>query len=198
MQEYKQDPMASDSDDTQKIRQAEQRAIRKKKVKAPASFPQSSSSTISKAPSFRFWNASFQNGYSPPIPTKTKFEYNANNSFNNLFKNPFRFTRTPKVQTTAWVGENKATEEKTVQKFNSSTKQTELEDLISKEMIRKFEKVNKSFNSFKPLLSKVLKKARENSTTQTCSSYFEKWKIFQLSFQRSMFYQWTSFIKYFT
>ena len=33
VQEYEQDPMASDSDDAQKIRQAEQRAIRKKKVK---------------------------------------------------------------------------------------------------------------------------------------------------------------------
>ena len=30
-------------------------------------------------------------------------------------------------------------------------------------MLRKFDKVNKSFNSFKPLLSKVLKEARENN-----------------------------------
>ena len=51
--------MASDSDDAQKIRQAEQKAIRKKKVKT-------------------------------------------------------LFTRTPKVQTPAWVAENKATGEKTV------------------------------------------------------------------------------------
>ena len=42
VQEYEQDPMASDSDDAQKIRQAKQRAIRKKKVKTPASFTQSS------------------------------------------------------------------------------------------------------------------------------------------------------------
>ena len=41
VQEYEQDPMASDSDDAQKIRQAKQRAIRKKKVKTPASFTQS-------------------------------------------------------------------------------------------------------------------------------------------------------------
>ena len=33
VQEYEQDPMASDSDDAQKVRQGEQRAIRKKKVK---------------------------------------------------------------------------------------------------------------------------------------------------------------------
>ena len=33
VQEYEQDPMASDSNDAQKIRQAERRAIRKKKVK---------------------------------------------------------------------------------------------------------------------------------------------------------------------
>ena len=94
MQEYKQDPMASDSDDAQKIKQAQQKAIRKRKVKTSTSFKQSSSSTISKASSFQFRNASFQNGYSPP---KTKFECNANNPlnnpFNNLFNNPFRFTR---------------------------------------------------------------------------------------------------------
>ena len=70
VQEYKQDPMASDSDDAQKIRQAELRAVRKRKVKTPASFTQSSSSTISKAPSFQFRNANFQNGYSPPVPQK--------------------------------------------------------------------------------------------------------------------------------
>ena len=96
MQEYEQDPMARDSLNGQKIRLAEQRAIRKRKVKTPANFTQSSSSTSSKAPSFRFWNASFQNGYSPAIPTKTKFEYNANSSFNNPFNNPFRYTRTSK------------------------------------------------------------------------------------------------------
>ena len=49
-------------------------------------------------------------------------------------------------------------------------------------MIRKFEKVNKSFNSFKPLLSKVLTQARENSTTKTYSSYFEKWRIWATHF----------------
>ena len=49
-------------------------------------------------------------------------------------------------------------------------------------MMGKFEKVNTSFNSFKPLLSKVLTKARENSTTKTYSSYFEKWKIWATQF----------------
>ena len=44
------------------------------------------------------------------------------------------------------------------------------------------EKVNISFNSFKPLLSKVLTKAREKSTTKTYSSYFEKWKIWATQF----------------
>ena len=85
VQEYEQDFMASDSDDPQKIRQAEQRAIRKRKLKTPSRFTQSSSSTISKAPSFQFRNANFQNGYSRPISTKTKFEYNLNNPFNNPF-----------------------------------------------------------------------------------------------------------------
>ena len=107
VQEYEQDPMASDFDDAQKIRQAEQRAIRKRKAKTPSSFTKSSSSTISKAPRFQFRNASFQNGYSPPIPTKTKFEYHSNNAFNNPFNNhfnnPFRFTRTPK-STDTYIG----------------------------------------------------------------------------------------------
>ena len=44
-------------------------------------------------------------------------------------------------------------------------------------MIRKFERVTKSFDSFKPLLSKVLTKAKEISITKTYSSYFENWKI---------------------
>ena len=88
----------------------------------------------------------------------------------------------PKVQTPAWVAENKATGEKTVRKFNNKTKQAELQDIISKEMIRKFEKVNKSFNSYKPLLSKVLTKTREKSTTKTYSSYFEEWKTWATQF----------------
>ena len=70
VQEYEQDPMSSNSDDAQKIRQAEQMAIRKRKVKTTASFTQSSSSTISKALSFQFRNVGFQNGYFLPIPTK--------------------------------------------------------------------------------------------------------------------------------
>ena len=49
-------------------------------------------------------------------------------------------------------------------------------------MVRQFEKVNKSFNSFKPFLSKVLTKARESSTTKTYSSYFKKWKIWAAKF----------------
>ena len=44
-------------------------------------------------------------------------------------------------------------------------------------MVGKFEKVNKSFNSFKPLLSKILTKAWENSTTKIYSSSLENWKI---------------------
>ena len=37
----------------------------------------------------------------------------------------------PKVQTPAWVAESKATREKTVRKFNSTTKQTELDGKVS-------------------------------------------------------------------
>ena len=83
-----------------------------------------------------------------------------------------------KVQTPAWVAQNKTTGEK----FNSTTKQTELQDIVSKEMIRKFEKINKAFNSYKPLLSKVLTKARENSATKTYSSHFVKYKIWETQF----------------
>ena len=92
LQEYEQDSI-----DAQKIRQ--NKAIRKRKVKAPTSFTQSTSSTIAKAPSFQFWDASFRNGSSLPISTK-RIEYNSNNPFSNLinnpFNNPFRPTRTPK------------------------------------------------------------------------------------------------------
>ena len=118
--------MASDSEDAQKIRQAELRAIRKRNVKTPASFTQSSSSTISKAPSSQFRNASFQNGYSLPVTTKTTFRYNSNNPFNN----PFRFARMPKVQTPSWAAESKATGEKTVPKFSCTKKQTELKGKV--------------------------------------------------------------------
>ena len=95
-----------------------------------------------------------------------------------------------KVQTPAWVAQNKTTGEK----FNSTTKQTELQDIVSKEMIRKFEKINKAFNSYKPLLSKVLTKARETAQLKLTVPILRNGKFGQLSFQRSTFYQRTSFI----
>ena len=49
-------------------------------------------------------------------------------------------------------------------------------------MVIKFEQVNKSFDSFKPLLSKVLTKSMENGTIKTYSSYFENWKIWAAQF----------------
>ena len=52
VQEYDQDSMASGSDYVQKIRQEEERAIRKREVKAPTNFTESSSPSISKTPSF--------------------------------------------------------------------------------------------------------------------------------------------------
>ena len=136
MQEYGQDPMTSDSDDAQKIRQAEQSAIRKRKVKTPASFTLLSSFTISKASSSQFWNASFQNGYSPPIPTK-KVNLNTVQSTPSIIPSTTPLTipsdspERPKVQTPARTAESKATGEKTVLKFKSTTKQTELEDKVS-------------------------------------------------------------------
>ena len=128
--------MTSDSDDAQKIRQAEQSAIRKRKVKTPASFTQLSSSTISKASSSQFWNASFQNGYSPPIPTK-KVNLNTVQSTTSIIPSTTPLTipsdspERPKVQRPAWIAESKAIGEKTVLKFKSTTKQTELEGKVS-------------------------------------------------------------------
>ena len=164
VQEHEQDPMESDSDNTQKNRQAKQRAIRKKKGKTPASFTQSSRSTISEAPSLPFSKMDIlcqslqkQNLNTMQITHSTIYSTILSTIFSDL---PER----PKVQIPAWVAENKVTGEKTIQQFNSTTKQTELEDIILKKIITKFEKVNKSFNSLKPLLSKVLTKAKENKT----------------------------------
>ena len=56
-------------------------------------------------------------------------------------------------------------------------------------MIRKFEKINKSFNSYKALLAI---QARENSTTKTYSSYFEKWKIWATQFPELFYHSFTS------
>ena len=129
--------MASNSDDVQKIRQAEQRAFRKRKVKAPPppsprpSFTRSSSSTISKAPIFQFCNASFQNGYIL-CQSLQKQNLNTIQTTPSIIPSatpsaiPSDSRERPKVQTPAWFAESKATEEKTVQKFNSTTKQTEL------------------------------------------------------------------------
>ena len=86
-------------------------------------------SMISKAPSFQFQNASFQNGYSLPISKKKK-------KLNTIQSTPSTIPSTillkilsdspkrPKVQTPAWIAESKAILEKAVLKFNSTTKQT--------------------------------------------------------------------------
>ena len=44
---------------------------------------------------------------------------------------PSYLPKRPKVQTPAWVAENKTTVEKTVRKFNSTTKRTELVGKVS-------------------------------------------------------------------
>ena len=58
----------------------------------------------------------------------------------------------PKVQTPTWVAENKATGEKTVSKFNSTTKKTELEGKVSYnffdsniELIDDFQNLNREY-----------------------------------------------------
>ena len=55
-------------------------------------------------------------------------------------------------------------------------------DIVSKEIVSKFKKVSRSINSFKPLLSKILKKLGENSKIKTCSYYFEKWETWAAQF----------------
>ena len=118
VQEYKQDPMASDSDNAQKIRQAEQKGIQKKKVKTPASFTQSSLSQFLKHPVFGFrmpaskmdiLRQSLQKQNSNTMQTTRSTIYSTTPS-TIASDSPER----PKVQTTAWVVENKATKEKTV------------------------------------------------------------------------------------
>ena len=108
-----------DSDEAQKIRQEEQRAVTKSEVKTPASFTQSSKSTISKTPSFQFRNARFHNGYFCQFLQKQ----NLNTIQTIPSANPSTIrSDSPehsKVQTLAWVVDSKATEEKT----ESSTEQ---------------------------------------------------------------------------
>ena len=94
VEEYEADPIASDSDDSRKIRQAEQRAIRKKK-KTPTSQQQSGSSTLTKPNGYQFRNASFNYGYSPPMPTYNQ-GYQGTKGFMQQNINPFRFVRTPR------------------------------------------------------------------------------------------------------
>ena len=91
VEEYEEDPIASDSDDSRKNPQAEQRAIRKKKNKTPTSSQQSSSSTWAKPNGFQFRNASFNYGYSPPVPPIYQGTKNVSQQNNT----PFRYVRTP-------------------------------------------------------------------------------------------------------
>ena len=62
--EYEDDPFASDSEDSKKIRQAENRAIAKNKNKS--SFTLSSKPDSTRRP--QFWNDVFQHGFNPPPP----------------------------------------------------------------------------------------------------------------------------------
>ena len=62
--EYEDDPFASDSEDSKKIQQAENRALAKNKNKSP--FTSSSKPDRTCRP--QFWNDSFQHGFNPPPP----------------------------------------------------------------------------------------------------------------------------------
>ena len=112
--------MVSDSDDAQKIRQAEQRAIKKKKVKTSTSFTQSSSSRSLKHPVFSFGMPVSK----MDIPHQSLQKQNLNKNQTTPSTIPSDSPERPKVQTPAWVAENKTTGEKTVQKFNSTTYQS--------------------------------------------------------------------------
>ena len=71
--EYEADPIASDSDDNKKIRQAENRALRKKKDKKPVRPTFSSPPTQS--PSYRFRIDHNQHGYTPQQSRQTPATY---------------------------------------------------------------------------------------------------------------------------
>ena len=60
--EYEDDPFTNDSEDSKKIRQAENRALAKNKNKSP--FTSSSKPDRTRRPQFR--NDSFQHGFNPP------------------------------------------------------------------------------------------------------------------------------------
>ena len=82
-----------------------------------------------------FRNASFQNGYIL-YQSLQKQNLNTIQTTPSIIPSatpsaiPSDSRERPKVQTPAWFAESKATGEKTVQKFNSTTKQTELEGKV--------------------------------------------------------------------
>ena len=129
MQEYEHDPMASDSGDAQKIRQAERRAIRKKKVKSHR-LPR-----FLKHPVFGFgtpvskMDILHQSLQKQNLNTKETTRSTIYSTIPSTI--PLDSPQRPKVQIPAWIAENKATGEKTVRKFNSTTKQTELEGKVN-------------------------------------------------------------------
>ena len=107
-------PLQVDSDEAQKIRQEEQRAVTKREVKTRASFTQSSKSTISQTPSFQFRNARFQNRYF--CQSLQKQNLNTIQTIPSTTPSAIRSDspECSKVETLAWVVDSKATEEKTV------------------------------------------------------------------------------------
>ena len=107
VQEYEHDPMASDSGDAQKIRQAERRAIRKKKVKSHR-LPR-----FLKHPVF---------GFGTPVSKMDILHQSLQKQNLNTMETtrstiystipstiPSDSPQRPKVQIPAWIAENKAT-----------------------------------------------------------------------------------------
>ena len=153
MQEYEQDSTASDSDDTQKITQVEQRAIRKNKVKTPPSFTQSSSSTISKAPSFHFrMPVSKLNILRQSLQKQNLITVQTTclkTSSTTTLTIPSDSRERPKVQAPVWIAESKVTEVKAIRKFNSKTKQTVLAGKFSHNSFDNNTELTDSFENLK-------------------------------------------------
>ena len=97
-EEYESDPVADDSDDCKRIRQAEQRAIKKRKTKITTRNLQQTSSFNRPTNNYQFRNATFGHGYTPQIiEPRTKIDFQSQNPYS--YVNPFQQNtfRTPKI-----------------------------------------------------------------------------------------------------
>ena len=165
--EYENDPFPSDSEDSKKIRQAENRALAKNKNKS--SYTLSSKPDRTRRPQFR--NDGFHHGFNPSPPP---FPF-----FFPLFKpeNP-PFTQSqekvPKpTDTCCGCGQ-------TGHWRSRCPKQTKTEidakDIIYQEISKKYSQLNRGTDICLHSLSQVLAKARGSNTVNLYTRHFSKWQ----------------------